>query len=512
MSRKKLTFAVAFLCISAALLGTAASAQAGTVLRGTEQLSLNHKGAQDTTAAVDFLATKLHAQLLRFDLHWAKVEPQRNVYDQTYLDQLAQTIHTAKSDGMKVIVTLYGTPEWASDKSLWKYAPTGMKKGVYHGFYPPGLNHLADFQALATKLATTFGSDVLGYECRNEPNLWAYMYPQRTPSDAAFAVRRYAAMLTAFSRGIRAGDPKALVIAGATSPSGLNGNLSTSPQRFARELKSMVKLSVFDAYSHHPYTVGGTRNIAPEAMPSNPNLTVSLGNIATLLKIFPSKPFYLTEYGYYTVYRIAFGISVNQITQARYLQRAYTYAARFPQVKALVWYPYKDSGRANPPANNSGVYSGLVTTTGAFKRAWYAFAGGNKLTLKATSLSGASRAPVRAAHLDFPGRIVRQAPRALPQDGGPSLARREEPHHAGRRRFSHVGQGVAHDFLQGGLAGRRAQPGALGNVAGAQTPMAGIDPRSTRSGIAPKHAWICPAVRAMSGLVVGPANPAGAAY
>ena len=59
-----------------------------------------------------------------------------------------------------------------------------------------------------------------------------------------------------------------------------------------------MSLSVFDAYSHHPYAVGGTKNIAPEAQPRNPNLTVSLGNISTLLKIFPNKPFYLTEYGY----------------------------------------------------------------------------------------------------------------------------------------------------------------------------------------------------------------------
>ena len=46
-------------------------------------------------------------------------------------------------------------------------------------------------------------------------------------------------------------------------------------------------------------------------MPRNPDLTVSLGTISTLLKIFPTKPFYITEYGYYTVYRIAFGIYVN---------------------------------------------------------------------------------------------------------------------------------------------------------------------------------------------------------
>ncbi len=383
MPRRKLTFAVALLCIAAALLAMAASAQARTVLKGTADGSLTRRGAKNPIARVDFLTNKLHTQLLRFDMRWAKLEPQRNTYDQTYLNQLAQTIHAAAGKGLKVIVTLYGTPRWASDQALWRYVPAGYTPGVYHNIYPPAISHLVDFQAFATKLASTFGSDVLGYECRNEPNLWFSMYPQRTSSDAAFAVRRYAAMLTAFSKGIRAGDPDALVIAGATGPTGANNLVSTSPQRFAKVLKSMVRLSVFDAYSHHPYTTGGTSNTAPEAMPHYPDRTVSLGNISTLLKIFPSKPFYITEYGYYTTYRLAFGICVSQATQAQYLPRAYRYAARFPQVKALIWYPYQDSGLANPPANNSGNYSGLVTTSGAFKRSWFTFAGGNKLTLKA---------------------------------------------------------------------------------------------------------------------------------
>jgi hypothetical protein len=389
MPRKTLAFAVTFLLISAALLGMASSAQARTILKGTEDMGLRLKGAKDTTAKVDFLATKLHAKLLRFDLYWRALEPQRGTYDQTYLDQLAKTIHIAAGDGMKVIVTLYTTPRWASDRALWRYAPPGITTGVFHVFYPPALNHLADFQAFATKLATTFGSDVLGYECYNEPNAWFSLYPQQTSSDAEFGVRRYAAMLTAFSKGIRAGDPRALVIAGATSPFGRNDALGTSPQRFANELKTMVKSSVFDAYSHHPYTVGGTKNIAPEAMPRDPNRTVSLGNISTLLKIFPTKPFYISEYGYYTEYRTAFGIHVNQVTQALYLPRAYKYAARFPQIKALIWYPYKDMGAAHPVADNEGVYSGLVTTTGVFKLSWYAFAGGNRLTFQA-KLSGAS--------------------------------------------------------------------------------------------------------------------------
>ena len=233
-----------------------------------------------------------------------------------------------------------------------------------------------------------------------------------------------------------------------------NTDLKTSPQRFASELKSLVSPSVFDAYSHHPYTVGGTRNIAPEAMPRNPKITVSLGNISTLLKIFPTKPFYITEYGYYTEYRIAFGVYVNQVTQAEYLPRAYKFVARYPQIKALIWYPYQDSGPADPPPDNGGVYSGLVTTTGAFKPSWYAFSGGNKLTIKATALSGASRRLAGAAHVGRHGRTAGQDPRALPQDGGPSVACREEPHHRDEGFLPLCRQADGgHDLVQGRLAG-----------------------------------------------------------
>ena len=231
MTRTKLLFAVALLSVTAASLVAASSARAQAVLRGTRDASICFKSATGTSAKVDFLATRLRAGILRFDVHWKSLEPQRGKYDQVYLDRLATTIHAAASDGMQVIVTIFGTPGWATDKSLYGYVPPGYEAGVAHSFYPPSNAHLADFQAFATKLATTFAGNVTGYECRNEPNLWGSLYPQRTPSDSEFAVRRYAAMLTAFSKGVRAGDPKALVIAGATSPIGKNNMLSTSPQR-----------------------------------------------------------------------------------------------------------------------------------------------------------------------------------------------------------------------------------------------------------------------------------------
>ncbi len=185
--------------------------------------------------------------------------------------------------------------------------------------------------------------------------------------------------------------------------------------------------------------------------------------------------------------------------------------ARYPQIKALVWFPYHDSGPADPPPDNGGVYSGLVTTTGAFKLSWFAFSGGNKLTIKATALSGASKRLAGAAHVGRHGRA----------QGKTLVLYRKTAGHPWRfmRNLTTGARGAYHTAVK--VSGRTyfkvawlgvvQQPGAVGNVAGAQTPMAGIDPRSTRSGIAPKHAWICPAVRAMSGLVVGSANPAGAA-
>jgi hypothetical protein len=148
-------------------------------------------------------------------------------------------------------------------------------------------------------------------------------------------------------------------------------------------LKSSPNItSSFDAYDHHPYTPGGTKDMRPEAMPSDPTTTVQLANLATLLKLFPGKPFYLTEYGYNTAFsRVFGGGSVTQIQQAAYLKRAYAYAARYDQVKLMCWYQLKDWSPSGKATDSGGIYMGLRTLTGAAKRAWYAYAGGNRLTL-----------------------------------------------------------------------------------------------------------------------------------
>lgn len=112
---------------------------------------------------------------------------------------------------------------------------------------------------------------------------------------------------------------------------------------------------------------------APGGMPNDPSTTVTLANLGTLLRLFPSKPFYLTEYGYNTRRSLDFGgFVVTEREQARYLKAAYALAGRHRQVKALFWFLVTDVRPASGSAD-LGVYTGLRRADGSKKPSWYAY-------------------------------------------------------------------------------------------------------------------------------------------
>jgi hypothetical protein len=162
--------------------------------------------------------------------------------------------------------------------------------------------------------------------------------------------------------------------------------VSTPPQAFARYLKAKGAGAYMDAYAHHPYTPRGSKRVAPDQLPNNASRCVTLGNLSVLTKLFPTKPFYLTEFGYHTQDSVQFGVAVSTADQARYLRRAYSYtASRYKKVKALMWFMVNDMAAAPGAAPNTGVYMGVRWADGVRKPSWYAFAGGNKLTLSMPS-------------------------------------------------------------------------------------------------------------------------------
>jgi hypothetical protein len=335
---------------------------------------------------------QLDAKWTRVLVHWAKLQPSApgvlsagdadgDGYDDGYLAELRAVTAALHANGVRIIMTPTDVPEWASDRRLWKSRPWPSYPKGYSPIYAMDVRNpvvLQQFKGLGRFLAGTFAVEVGYFECWNEPNLGGSLYPQKRRGDPHFGSRVYLKMLSAFHAGVEQGAAGAVVIAGATAPRGADDAFSTIPQTFARYLRDHEAGRYFDGYSCHIYPWG-----PPGRRTWHPWSAVALGNLNDLLRLFPRKPFYITEFGYSTEEPSDLGSVVSEAQQARYLCQAYAVAdRRYPQVKTILWFMVSDLA---PSSGADGISMGLVTTKGEYKPAWYAFAGGTSLTLTAPS-------------------------------------------------------------------------------------------------------------------------------
>jgi len=331
-------------------------------------------------------ADQLGAGAVRLTVFWRDLEPLEGVFNEAEIGVLSDAIDAAREHGLRVILTFYSVPLWASDSSLWGTPPnSNFKKKTYYDCYIPRQSAMPAYEVFIDHLTTILAGKVFAWECWNEPNLWWFWYPQKTSANSRYGSDRYIDMLQRFSRIVRANDPGALVLGGNSASLGFDNRTTTSPITWANRLKQRKASAYFDAYSHHPYAcpVMGRPLDAPETSPVFSRSMVTLGNIGSLLKKFPDTDFYLTEYGYNTRATSLFGGGkVSEARQADYLRRAFRRCARYPQIQLLIWYLRKDvkggNGVTEPP-----MYSGLRRANGVQKPAWWAFARRNVLTLKA---------------------------------------------------------------------------------------------------------------------------------
>jgi polysaccharide biosynthesis protein PslG len=332
--------------------------------------------AQPQTAALRAASSEdtstLHADWVRLTASWSALEPAQGTYDEAGLEALDAQVDDVRAQGGKVMFVIVYTPQWASDRSFWNKPLNGVPAGYRPGIAmdPAYLPALSDF---AHMLAVRYAGRVQAVEAWNEPNMFVYLSPQRTTTDPHFGVRLYLRMLEAVSAGVRRSSARMQVVAGSTTSLGQNDVYRTDPLTWAEYLRQHGATRFFDAYSHHPYVPAGTADIAPGGQPNDPTKTVLLGNLGQLLRIFPSKPFYLTEFGYSTKPNIDFGgLSVSEKTQARFLTQSYAVASRYPQVKALFWFLAQDTHPQGAPSE-AGCYTGLRRLDGSKKPSWYAF-------------------------------------------------------------------------------------------------------------------------------------------
>jgi hypothetical protein len=332
---------------------------------------------------------QLDASVVRLTLFWRELEPQEGVYNEQQIAALSTAIDAARAHGLRVILTFYGVPQWASDSTLWNAPPAGsFTRKTYYDFYIPMQSAMTAYEAFMDHLTKVFSGRIFAWECWNEPNIWWFWYPQTTSTNSHYGVDRYMDMLKRFATIVHRNDPAGLVLGGNTASLGYDNRTSTSPLTWAVRLKSKGAASWFDAYSHHPYAIAvgsSAKPPAPEQAPPDGwgNYIVTLGNIQKLLQKFPAMDFYLTEYGYNSKSTRLFGHGkVSETQEADYLRRAYRRCAKFPQIRLLTWYLRKDvTGGAvawDPP-----MYSGLRRVSGSKKAAWWAFARHNTLTFKA---------------------------------------------------------------------------------------------------------------------------------
>lgn len=322
---------------------------------------------------------RLNVQVLRVNLYWYRVAPFQPTepanpaslpYDWDLYDRTALYAHQY---GIRLLLSIYGTPDWANDGD-----------GPNHG--PAKMTYLRAFAlAAARRYSGTYMREdgvtlpkVDLWMAWNEPNQPTFLKPQWVKGpDGRYipqSARTYARICNAIMSGVHAAGRERqvdeTVACGATSPRGNNiargKRGSVSPLVF---LSAMKKAGAkFDVYAHHPYA--GSRFESPTTRPPA-RTAVTLGNIddlfAALNRLYGKRMrVWITEYGYQTnpPDRL-FGVSWRR--QAQYLSAAFALARQSPRIDMMLWFLLRDE------PETSGWQSGLFTAAGKKKPAFEAF-------------------------------------------------------------------------------------------------------------------------------------------
>lgn len=314
-------------------------------------------------------AAATNASIVRTTVYWASVAPTRpadaaDPFDPAYqFGDLDQLVRTAELDDMTVLLTIWGTPGWANGGRGLNYAPARM----------------ADLQQFAQAVAARYsgrypGLPFVGYfSLWNEPNLSEFLAPTFTngkPSSPAI----YAQMARAAYAGIKAGNQRALLAIGETSPRGRDkpspspgkAEDTLSPGTFARLVAQAPGPRVrFDAWAQHPYSDLGQGPLQKVRFPN-----VDLPQLPTfekdLDKWFKRKgtPVWITEYGFQTRPGQPKGVTTTQ--QVAYMRQAFSIVRKDQRVKMFVWFIFRDDP-------TSAWHSGLLNEDSSPKPSLPAF-------------------------------------------------------------------------------------------------------------------------------------------
>ena len=298
--------------------------------------------ADDRAAMLD-RARDADAALVRTIVTWKDAAPTRPAkpsepFDPAYrLDDLDDLVRSAQQRGIELVVTIWGTPEWANGGHTPNHAPSDPD----------------DLEDFAAALADRYSGQHPGFpavrmfSAWNEPNLEQFLAPQFDEAGQSVGPALYAPLARAVYAGVKHGNPEALVAIGETSPRGHDVPTDTvqdshSPVRFARLLSEQRPAVQFDAWAQHPYPAQPT--VSPDEPVHWPRVGIGdLERFGTSLDGWFGReqtPIWITEYAHETLPREPLGIA--PALQARYAREALDLVAANPRFRMFVWFGFRD--------------------------------------------------------------------------------------------------------------------------------------------------------------------------
>ena len=227
---------------------------------------------------------------VRQQVVWRDIEdPDQGIYGWDELDAIVDSVH---SYGRKLLVNVVQSPTAYN-------ATNGL---------PDDPETLANFLAL---MVERYGDKIAAYEIWNEPNL-AY---ENGGTITAEDVGHYVEVLKAAYTRLKSIDPEILVLAAASSSSGVtNPTIALSDEEFYRAMYTYNNGEVrnyFDVQAVHP---GGSANPPDTMWPDNPSTAEGwtdhptfyfrhIENVRRWMEEYgmADKPMWITEYGWATM-------------------------------------------------------------------------------------------------------------------------------------------------------------------------------------------------------------------
>jgi hypothetical protein len=303
---------------------------------------------------------------IKQQVEWKAVEIAPGGFTWGEVDRI---VEAANRHGLEVMLGIYASPIW-----LRRTRPAGNQAGVPEGVTASSVEEwwallrnynngppadFGEFENFLANISSRYGDKVQSYELWNEPNLAGNWDGWVSPGE-------FVELIAAGYRGVKRGNPNALVVTGGLSPTGVNQDgVAMDDVAFLEgmyQYREGVVRNFYDVLGLHSYGY----NNAPNDTPNNYSTsgTTYKNHWSFFFRRFEQhwdvltkygdtgKGIWLTEMGWTTHNlhpEFPYGAEISDQDQARYLAESYTLVKeRFRYVTGLVVFNLNFANQIEP--------------------------------------------------------------------------------------------------------------------------------------------------------------------